>query len=90
MSVLEEGPRQDEYIRQLVLDVARSLVDDQEAISIEVATGETFSTLRVRASPAAIAVLIGTKGQMARALRTLVAGSCAKMGRRFSIDLCEE
>ena len=90
MSALEMDKRQDEYVRHFVLEVTQSLVDDGEHITIDIAAGETFSTLKVRASPAAIFVLIGSKGQMARALRTILAGSGAKMGRRYSLDLCEE
>lgn len=90
MSVDGDVAQQDEYVLRLLREVTRSLVDDKEPIAIEIAQQETFSTIRVRASSAAIAVLVGPKGQMARALRTILAGSGAKIGRRYSIDLCGE
>ncbi len=77
-------------MRSLVLDILRSLIDDREVMLVEVTSSEAFSTLSVRASNAAISKFIGSKGQMARAVRTLLAGSSAKLGRRYAIDFVEE
>lgn len=85
MSVLDAGARQDEYVRSLMIGLIQSLVDGDVIISI--VPSDAFSTLQVRASAEVMSVLIGTKGQMARALRTLLAGSSAKLGRRYALDL---
>ena len=77
----------DEYIRSLMTTVVETLVDATVAVSL--VDADLFSTLEVRAMPEAISVLIGPKGQMARALRTLLAGSSAKLGKRYSLTLIE-
>ena len=86
MNHSELGAQQDNYMRSFLLEVLRSLVDDREMIFIEVSPAEAFCTLRVRASRAALSIFVGSKGQMARAVRTLLAGSSAKLGRRYAVD----
>ncbi len=85
----DSNAQQDAYMRSFLLDILRSLIDDREVVFVEVTPSEAFSTLRVRASSAAISTFIGSKGQMARAVRTLLAGSSAKLGRRYAIDFVE-
>ena len=85
MSALDEGAKRDEYIRHLMSGILRSLVDGD--VTVSVVSSEGFSTLEIRASAETVAVLIGVKGQMARALRTLLAGQSAKLGRRYALDL---
>ncbi len=89
MEASQKDLEQDEYVSRLLLDVARSLVDDREPVSIEVVVDNGSSTIKLCASPVAVAVLIGAKGQMARALRTILAGSSAKLGRRYALDISE-
>jgi len=81
--------QQDEYIRSFMMSIVRSLVDELEPVSIEVVSSEIFLTLKVRASRTVIATLVGPKGQMARAIRTLLAGTSAKLGRRYAIELVD-
>ena len=85
MSILEVGAKQDEYVRTLMVGLIDSLVDGD--FTVFVIPSDAFSTLEVRASPEIMSVLIGPKGQMARALRTLLAGSAAKLGRRYALDM---
>lgn len=90
MPSIELAAQQDEYVRSFVMSMIRSLIEDREQIVIELVPSEAFVTLKVKASTSVISVLVGPKGQMARALRTLLAGSSAKLGRRYAIDLIEE
>ena len=85
LSTVELDPKQDEYVRSLVAGIIDSLVDGE--ITISITPGDGFSTVEVRASAEIMSVLIGPKGQMARALRTLLAGSGAKLGRRYALDM---
>ena len=88
MDVDASGDEQDRGLQQLFLELIRSLVKDGEGVSMSLIPNVGFSTLQVRASSESIAVLVGAKGQMARALRTILAGSGAKLGRRYALDLC--
>ena len=87
MCLLEAAATQDEYVRNLMAGLIESLVNGDVTLSL--VPSEGFTTLEVRASPEILSVLIGTKGQMARALRTLLAGSGAKLGRRYAFNLIE-
>lgn len=78
---------QDRHVQALVLSWVQSLVKDSDEISVTLAHDETFSTVLVKGSDEAISILVGVKGQMARALRTLLAGTSAKLGRRYALDL---
>ena len=75
----------DDLVRSLVAELVQALVSGE--VIVTVVNSKDLSTLEVRASAASLSVLIGPKGQMARALRTIVAGVSAKMGRRYALDL---
>ena len=87
-TLADDGPR-DEHVRRLVLDVVRSLIADEELVTVTLIPGDNFATCEVCASAEAVSVLIGPKGQMARAIRTILAGSGAKMGYRYALDIRE-
>ena len=76
---------QNNYMCSLFRDIVRSLVDDREPVVIEVVPAEGFAALKVRASHAAISMLTGPKGQMARAVRTLLTGSSSKLEKRYAL-----
>lgn len=78
---------QDRHVQALVLSWVESLVKDSEKVSVTLAHDETFSTVLVKGSEEAISILVGVKGQMARSLRTLLAGASTKLGRRYALDL---
>ena len=85
MGVHEGSVETDEYVRGLMDGLISSLVDGE--VKVTIVPSEAFTTLEVRASSESMSVLIGPKGQMARALRTLLAGSGLKLGRRYSLDM---
>ena len=89
MAISAGDEQRDEHVRRLVFDVVRSLIADDEVITVTLIPGESFATCRVCASTEAVAVLIGSKGQMARAIRTILAGSGIKMGHRYALDIRE-
>ena len=81
--------QRDEHVRRLVFDLIQSLVADEELVTVTLIPGADFATCKVCASPEAVSVLIGPKGQMARAIRTILAGSGVKMGHRYALDIRE-
>ena len=89
MAHLAGDEQRDEYVRRLVFDVVRSLVSDEELVTVTLIPGVDFATCKVCASAEVVSVLIGPKGQMARAIRTILAGSGVKMGHRYALDIGE-
>ena len=76
-------------MRALITVIARALVDETEAVKVEVLTVQDATVLRVDGAPADIGKLIGKQGRTARSLRTILGAASMKLQRRFSLDIVE-
>ncbi len=75
---------------RLISEVAKSLVDDPEIVSVEsIADGEG-TILRLRVAPGDLGKVIGRQGRTARSLRTILGAASMKLRHRFSLDIIEE
>ena len=64
-----------------VLDyLARSIVDDEDAVDIEVDEGRRSVMLRLHVSPSDMGRVIGRRGRVAQAIRTVVRAAGAREG----------
>lgn len=69
--------------------VARSLVDDPEAVRIEVHEGRSGRTLSLRVAPGDMGRVIGKRGRIAQALRVVVRAAGARDGSEASVDIVD-
>ena len=76
-------------MRALITVIARALVDETEAVKVEVLTVQDATVLRLHVAPADIGKLIGKQGRTARSLRTILGAASMKLQRRFSLDIVE-
>lgn len=76
-------------IRQLVEEIAKSLVDTPEEVVVKEVAGEHATVLELRVSPSDLGKVIGKQGRTARAMRTLLGASGMKLNRRFSLEILE-
>ena len=78
-----------EQLRTLIAHLARALVDAPDAV--EVTTVEDDHVLVVELSVAQddLGKVIGKDGRTARAMRTLLAATAAKMQRRAILEILE-
>ena len=76
-------------IRQLVEEIAKSLVDTPEEVVVKEVAGEHVTVLELRVSPTDLGKVIGKQGRTARAMRTLLGASGMKLNRRFSLEILE-
>ena len=74
----------------LVLEIARALVDSPESVSIEVVTESEGTILRLRVAQSDVGKVIGKQGRTARSLRTILSAASMKQKHRFSLDIVEE
>ena len=80
-------------MKELLLYIARSLVDHPEAVGVEEAgsgsegSGETVLKLSVAKDD--LGKIIGRQGRTARALRTLVNAASARQERRVVLEIQE-
>jgi uncharacterized protein len=73
-----------------VLDyLARSIVDDPDAVEIEVEEGRRSVTLRLRVSPSDMGRVIGRRGRVAQAIRTVVRAAGAREGIDTTVDIVD-
>ena len=75
---------------QLVLEIARSLCDSPDQVSVESLPDGESTVLRLRVAPTDIGKIIGRQGRTARSLRTILSGAGMKLKQRFVLDIVEE
>jgi uncharacterized protein len=74
----------------LVLEIARALVDSPESVSVEVISEAEGTILRLRVAQSDVGKVIGKQGRTARSLRTILSAASMKQRHRFSLDIVEE
>jgi uncharacterized protein len=74
----------------LVLEIARALVDSPEEVSVEVIKETEGTILRLRVAQSDVGKVIGKQGRTARSLRTILSAASMKQKHRFSLDIVEE
>ena len=73
-----------------VLDyLARAIVEDPDAVDIEVEEGRRSVTLRLRVSPSDMGRVIGRRGRVAQAIRTVVRAAGAREGIDATVDIVD-
>jgi predicted RNA-binding protein YlqC (UPF0109 family) len=76
-------------VTSLLSTIAKALVDDTEAVKVEVMTVQESTVLRLHVAPTDIGKLIGKQGRTARSLRTILGAASMKLQSRFSLDIVE-
>lgn len=87
-AVTENNPAESN-MRTLIHEIACSLVDDANAVQIELLPDHDSTILRLHVSPTDIGKVIGKQGRTARSLRTILGAASMKLHRRFSLDIVE-
>lgn len=75
---------------KLVSEVARSLVDHPDTVSVDAVSSGDGTVLRLRVAPSDLGKVIGRQGRTARSLRTILSAASMKLKHRFSLDIIEE
>ena len=76
-------------MRALVLEITKALVDEPEAVHVEVLSESGSVVLRVEVSPRDLGKVIGKQGRTARSLRTILGAASMKLKHRFALDIVE-
>ena len=76
-------------MRTLVLEITRALVDEPEAVAVDVSTDAGSTVLRLRVSPRDLGKVIGKQGRTARSMRTILGAASMKLKHRFALDIVE-
>ncbi len=76
-------------MRDLVLWLARELVDDKDAVKVDVLERDRSTVFELTVSPDDLGRVIGRGGRTAKALRTVLDAAARKDGRRAVLDILD-
>ena len=75
--------------RAVLEHVARSIVDDPDAVVVEVSEERSGVRLALHVSPPDMGRIIGRRGRVAQALRALVRAAAARDGTDATVDIVD-
>ncbi|KPJ86939.1 MAG: RNA-binding protein [Spirochaetes bacterium DG_61] len=73
--------------KEFLLYIIRALVDEPDAVEINVVEGEKSTIFELKVAPSDIGKVIGKNGRIAKAIRTILNAAIAKSGKRISLDI---
>jgi len=76
-------------MKELVELLAKSLVDNPEAVEVNQVEGEKSVVIKLRVAPEDMGKVIGKHGRIAKAIRTLVKAAAIKDGRKVSVEILQ-
>ncbi len=76
-------------MRELVEQIAKSLVDSPDKVSVRAVEGEQVTVLELRVDPTDLGKVIGKQGRTARAIRTILGAAGMKLRKRFTLEILE-
>jgi predicted RNA-binding protein YlqC (UPF0109 family) len=76
-------------VRDLVLWLARELVDRKDAVQVDVIERDRSTVFELTVDPDDLGRVIGRGGRTAKALRTVLDAAARKEGRRAVLDILD-
>jgi predicted RNA-binding protein YlqC (UPF0109 family) len=75
--------------RDLVEYIAKSLVDDPSAVTINVIEQDRATILELRVGAEDVGKVIGKHGRIAKAIRTILSASSSSSTKRVSLEILD-
>jgi len=75
--------------RALIEHIAKSLVDDKNAVFIDEYQDGNETVIELEVAEAEVGKVIGRSGRIARALRTVLAAAGTKNDKRYALEILE-
>jgi hypothetical protein len=76
-------------MRELVLWLARELVDNKDAVAVATLERDRSTVFELTVAPEDLGRVIGRGGRTAKALRTVLDAAARKEGRRAVLDILD-
>ena len=76
-------------MKDLLLYIARNLVDNPDAVSVTEIPGEQETTLELRVAPDDMGKVIGRQGRIAKEIRTVIRSYAQRTGKKVSVDIVD-
>lgn len=75
--------------KELVEYLAKQLVDVPEDVKVDVVEGEKSTILELHVNEGDVGKVIGKRGRIAHALRTILAAATMKSGKRVVLEILD-
>ncbi len=79
----------EEDMKLLIEQIAKSLVDNPEEVSVNEVQGEKTAVFELQVAKTDIGKVIGKQGKTARAIRTILNGAGTKLGKHYVLEILE-
>lgn len=76
-------------MKELLLYMAKNLVDNPDAVSVTETQGEDGTLLELRVAPEDMGKVIGRQGRIAKEIRTIVKSVAQRNGDRITVDIVD-
>ncbi|MDR0401541.1 MAG: KH domain-containing protein [Endomicrobium sp.] len=76
-------------MKELVLFIAKALVDNPEKIEIKEITGEKTTVVELKVADGDKGKIIGKEGRIIKAIRIIVNSASAKLDKRATVEVVE-
>lgn len=76
-------------MKDLILYIAKALVDHPEAVEVAEVEGEQTSVIELKVAKDDLGKVIGKQGRTARAMRTILSAASTKIRKRAVLEIIE-
>ena len=76
-------------MKELVAYVARSLVENKDAVTVEETVGPEATILELHVAPEDMGKVIGRQGRIAKEIRTVIRSYAQRTGVKVSVDIVD-
>ncbi len=76
-------------MKELLLYMAKNLVDDPDSVSVTETQGEDGTLLELRVAPEDMGKVIGRQGRIAKEIRAIVKAVAQRNGERVTVDIVD-
>jgi predicted RNA-binding protein YlqC (UPF0109 family) len=77
-------------MKELVLFIAKQLVNDPEAVDVKETQGDTASVLELKVAKEDIGRVIGKQGRTAKSIRTILNAAASRTNRKVILEIIED
>ena len=76
-------------MKELISDIVRALVDQPEEVSVNEIEGSQTTVLEVTLAKSDMGKVIGKKGRIAQAIRTILSAAAGKRRKHYVFEIVE-
>ena len=76
-------------MKELLLYMAKNLVDDPEAVTVTESENDDGKVLELRVAPGDMGKVIGRQGRIAKEIRTIVKTVAQRTGEKITVEIVD-